>query len=270
MSDSSAIGRTSGAIGSALEDQYKALQRQQSRHKIAIKKTDPSKESSFQLPHQSVNKQQKVAELGAGLNGIYKPIFNWKETKEHSFYIVPTEKNDIPSFLNQHQTTSSSNRILSLMGYKINITEDIEQFKQKLQKYYIESKSHNRLIGTFSELKFGLVSSLLTLLGVDPITLEKLKKDALKAAINDNIQAFEQNEYNAELLTIFTKSKKDNGRVKVLTTLRKQLIKQMQHYGQPDYYTKERIYDIQKNQVKKILDDLLEEQQNLMFLRNFQ
>ena len=111
---------------------------------------------------------------------------------------------------------------------------------------------------------------LLSLLGVEPNTIEKLKKEALKTAVQDTIDAFEQNEYNAELLTIFTKTKKDKGRIKILNTLRKQLIKQMQNYGQPGYFTKERIYNIQKNQVKKILDDLLEEKQNLMFIRNFQ
>ena len=116
----------------------------------------------------------------------------------------------------------------------------------------------------FSELKFGVISSLLSLLGIEPEAIEKLKKDALKKAIQDNINNFEQNEYNLELLTIFKKSKIDSGRTKVLTELRKQLIKQMTLFGEPDFYSKTKIYSIKQEQVSKILGDLLEEKQNLI------
>ena len=57
------------------------------------------------------------------------------------------------------------------------------------------------------------MSTLLSLLGVEPNTIEKLKKEALKTAVQDTIDAFEQNEYNAELLTILQKQK-DKGRIK--------------------------------------------------------
>ena len=114
------------------------------------------------------------------------------------------------------------------------------------------------------------MSALLSLLGVEPNTIEQLKKDALKKAIKDNIDCFEQNEYNTELLIIFSNKKKDKSRQNVLTALQKQLIKQMSNYGQPDYYTKDTIYRIKKDQAQKILIDLLEEQQNLNYLRNFQ
>ena len=164
----------------------------------------------------------------------------------------------------------SSNQILSLFGYKIDVSQQVDQFKQKLQKFFIESKSHNAMVGKFSELKFGIVAALLSLLGVDPDGIETLKKDALKKAIRDNIDCFEQNEYNTELITIFSKTKKDKGRLSVLTELRQQLIKQMKNYGQPNYYSKDMIYTIKKDQIKKILGDLLEEKQNLSYIRNFQ
>ena len=138
-----------------------------------------------------------------------------------------------------------------------------------MQKFFIESKSHNALVGKFSELKFGMMATLLSILGIDPTTIEELKNDALKKAIKDNILRFEQNEYNAELITIFTKTKKDTARTKVLTEIRKQLVKQMKNFGQGNYYSKEKIYEIKKDQVKKILGDLLEEKQNLTYIRSF-
>ena len=52
-------------------------------------------------------------------------------------------------------------------------------------------------------------------MGVEPNTIDELKKEALKAAVEDNIENFAQNEYNIELLTIF-KNPKDGGREKVL------------------------------------------------------
>ena len=107
-----------------------------------------------------------------------------------------------------HPTTSSTNQLLSLFGYKIDISQQVDQLKHKMQKFFIESKSHNALVGKFSELKFGMMTTLLSILGIEPNTIEELKRDALKKAIKDNINRFEQNEYNAELITIFTKQKK--------------------------------------------------------------
>ena len=200
---------------------------------------------------------------------VYKPIFTWKKnTDTANFEIIPNEKT-VP-FHQIYNTNSQTNHLLSLFGYKINVSQQVDQFKQRFQKFFIESKSHNPLIGKFSELKFGLMATLLSLLGVEPNTLEQLKKEALKKAIQNNILCFEQNEYNTELITIFTKTKKDTGRLKVLTEIRKQLIKQMANYGEGHYYTKDRIYSIKKEQVLRILGDLLEEQQNLSYIRNFQ
>ena len=271
MSDTSAIGRDSGALNSTLAH-YQQILTKKTTENIKVETKSSAHHADLQSNPNKGSKQQKASEPSAGLNHIYKPIFQWKKDSEkgtESFHIIPTEKAE--TFRSLHQLKNeSSNHILSLLGYKINIAEQINQFEQKLQKFFIESKSHNALVGKFSELKFGLMSTLLSLLGVEPNTIEKLKKEALKTAVQDTIDAFEQNELNAELLNIFTNTKNDKVRIKILYTLRKQLIKQMQNYGQPGYFTKERIYNIQKNQVKKILDDLLEEKQNLMFIRNFQ
>ena len=44
----------------------------------------------------------------------------------------------------------------------------------------------------------------------------------------------------------------------------------MENYDQPDFYTKDMIYHIKNKQVQKILDNLLDEQQNLTYLRSYQ
>tara|TARA_A100001015_G_scaffold319213_1_gene441426 strand:- start:236 stop:763 length:528 start_codon:yes stop_codon:yes gene_type:complete len=164
---------------------------------------------------------------------------------------------------------SSQQHMISVFGIKIDIYARINELQQKLQKTFIESKSHNALIGRFSAIKFGMLSALLTLLGIEPNTIESLKKDARKKAIEKNIENFTQNEYNAELMIIFNKGKKDRTRSRILDQLRQQLMKQMNRYDQPNFYTKSKIKDIKETQIKKILTDLLEEKQNLEYLRNF-
>ena len=235
-----------------------------------IKAKDTEETNNLHTNPDKVKRQQTIAQTqNTGIQQYYKPIFKWeKGDDKDTFHIIPTEKTI--TFNSLYDIGSSSNHLLSLLGYKIDITQQVDQFKKKLQKFFIESKSHNAMVGKFSELKFGIVAALLSLLGVDPNSIEKLKKEALKKAIQDNIDCFEQNEYNSELITVFTKTRKDKGRVKILTALRKQLIKQMKNYGQPDYYTKDMIYTIKKDQIKKILGDLLEEKQNLSYIRNFQ
>ena len=252
-----------------IAEQQQNLRKQHKKLIAEIKSKDPEGATNMHTNPDKVAKPEVVAQSKSnGVMQFYKPLFKWeKNTKDNSFHIIPSEKS--VSYRDYH-VESSSSHLLSLLGYKIDVTQQVDQFKQKMQKFFIESKSHNALIGKFSELKFGLISTLLSLLGVEPNTIEELKKDALKNAIKDNIDNFEQNEYNFELLTIFKKNNKDSGRTKVLTELRKQLIKQMKLYGQPDYYTKEKIYSIKQDQVGKILSDLLEEQQNLTYIRSFQ
>lgn len=235
-----------------------------------IKSKDP--EGSNNL-HTNPDKIKKSAELnqasGNNINNLYKPLFKWeKDNDDKKFHIIPSEKSI--TYKSLYSLESKSSHMLSMLGYKIDVSQQVDQFKQKLQKFFIESKSHNALIGKFSELKFGIVSALLSLLGVEPNTIDSLKKEALKKAIQDNIDNFSQNEYNIELITIFKKNKKDDARVKILKKLRQQLIKQMNQYDQPDYYTKSMIYAIKKEQVNKVLGDLLEEKQNLMYIRSFQ
>ncbi len=236
--------------------------------KITPKDSDDA--SHLHTDPDTVSRQSAVASTAdTTAHSLYKPLFKWEQSTDQTFTIIPQEKSiDFHSFYNT--TDHQSHHILSLFGYKVDVSKHVNQFKQKYQKFFIESKSHNALIGRFSELKFGIISMILSLLGVEPNTIETLKKEALKKAIRDNVDCFEQNEYNLEMLMVFTNTKKDTSRVKILTELQKQLITQMNHYGQPDFYSSDMINTIKTDQLNKIMHDLLEEQQNLQYIRNFQ
>lgn len=236
---------------------------------IKTQNSDETNDTSFHTDPDKISRKQNIAATQQkGQRQLYNPIFKWEKKDDDSFSISPTEKTVV--FQSLYETDTSTNQMLSILGYKIDVSNQADQFKQKLQKFYIESKSYNPLVGKFSQLKYGMVVAILSVLGIDTQTMDKLKRKALKKAIQDNIDCFKQNEYNFELLTVFTSSRKDKGRAKVLTEMRKQLIKQMNNYDQPDFYTKEMITSIKKDQIKKIRGDLLEEKQNLSYIRNFQ
>ena len=55
--------------------------------------------------------------------------------RNRNFHIIPTEKAE--TFRSLSTKNESSNHILSLLGYKINIAEQINQFEQKLQKFLL-------------------------------------------------------------------------------------------------------------------------------------
>jgi hypothetical protein len=244
---------------------------QRKRHQALVSQItakDAQQSNTMQANPDHVARKASVTATSTGKKPFLTPIFKWDHDQQSDLTIIPEEKNI--TFRSTYNTGSTSQHMLAILGYKIDLSTQVDQFKQKLQKFFIESKSHNPLVGKFSQLKFGITMAILGFLGVDPNTLETLKKEALKKAITDNIDCFEQNEYNIELLTIFSNKKKDKGRIKVLTALRNQLITQMSHYDNPDFYTKDTITFIKTTQIKKILLDLLQEHQNLEYIQGYQ
>jgi hypothetical protein len=232
-----------------------------------IRTKDPENTNNLKTNHDTVTRKPTVSATTFTKKQYITPIFKWNNDTE-DLHIIPEEKKS--SVVTPFKTRTSSSQVLALFGYKIDITSQVDQFKQRLQTFFIESKSHNPLVGRFSELKFGMTMAILGFLGVDGNTLEALKKEALKKAIADNIECFEQNEYNIELLTVFCNKKSDIGRIKILSKLRDQLIKQMDNYGNEGFYSTDTINYIKKQKVQTILMDLLQEHQNLTYIRGYQ
>jgi hypothetical protein len=269
MSIQAAIG-SDAAIQSSSSHTSDTIVEQRKRHRqivSQIRTKDPENTNNLKTNHDTVARKATVSATKFTKKQFLTPIFKWN-TDTPDLHIIPEEKTD--QTITTFKQTSSSSHILALFGYKIDLSNQVEQFKQKFQTFYIESKSHNALVGKFSELKFGITMAILGFLGVDGNTLETLKKEALKKAISDNIECFEQNEYNIELLTVFSNKKKDISRIKILTKLREQLITQMNHYGNDGFYSTDTINYIKKQKVQTILMDLLQEHQNLTYILGYQ
>jgi len=199
-----------------------------------------------------------------------KSLFNWKKGEDGEFEIQ--SENRIGIVTNAKDLKYSGDKVLRLLGYKINLTEKIDSLKESYRKLYIDSRSSNLLMAKFSQIKFGMINMLLSVLGISTIELQKLQKQALKESIDENIQLFEQNEYSDEMLKVFSSksNRKDKQKFHMLNEVRKQLIEQMECLGETSYYTQDRINTIKKEQVNKILEDLSKEYENMQYMMEFQ
>lgn len=159
---------------------------------------------------------------------------------------------------------------IPLLNIKINLREKIEYFKNEYIKTFAMSTSHNFIVSKIAKLKLGFYVMILSALGVTSDEMSLLKKRCLQDLFNQNKKAFEENEYASELLEIIGARKKQLKKErKVLATIRKQLIKQMENLGFKNYYTSEKINEICFYQCKKILTKLLEERNNLTYQKEF-
>lgn len=162
----------------------------------------------------------------------------------------------------------SAPKLLSFMGYKIDLSSKIADLKESLIKNYTLTKSHNLMVARFAEFKSAAVGALLSMLGVPNEELDKIKKKAMGDALSQNKALFEENEYNGELLGIIGAPKKRmRAQNKVLNEIRNQLKIQGVNLGLDGYYSRERILEIRLEQCCKILEKFLEEKNNLEYQR---
>ena len=235
---------------------YQQLQQEISNKKErkVNKIEDHSKQASSQISQQLPAKT------------LIKPKFKWANDHKGMPQIQPKEKTNA---ITPKPMTQSAGRILNFLGYKIDLQSRQSELMEKYQKYFVDSRSDNFLMARFSQLKFGMVQMILSTLGLSTEELQALQKSALKYAISENKTLFAQNEYNTELLVIFSAGgRKDLNRKVILAKLQDQLIKQMELLGNKTYYTQERKIHIKKQQVKKILQELIDEKNNLIFVRD--
>ncbi|MFA6548705.1 MAG: hypothetical protein WCT39_02065, partial [Candidatus Margulisiibacteriota bacterium] len=166
-----------------------------------------------------------------------------------------------------HVDEVSAPKDLNLFGYRINLKDKIEMFQDNYVKNYALTKSHNLMVARFAEMKTAFYGYLLSTLGCASEDIRKLQKKAIENSTKQNKMLFEENEYNAELMAVVGGGGKKMLRAqqKVISEIRKQLIMQAKNLGMDDYYTQEKIIEIQVEQCQKILDKFMEEKNNLQY-----
>jgi len=155
---------------------------------------------------------------------------------------------------------------VTLLGYKISLSEKLENFKDSYVKNYIQAKSHNYLLSKFALLKVAFLGQMLSMLGVTSEDIRKLQKQAIETAIEENVNLFRENEYNSELIEIVGGPKKQvRAQRKAINEIRRQLTIQAQNLEIGHYYTQRKILEIQMDQSRAILDNFREERDNLAY-----
>ncbi|MFA5880313.1 MAG: hypothetical protein WC860_09140 [Candidatus Margulisiibacteriota bacterium] len=113
-----------------------------------------------------------------------------------------------------------------------------------------------------------ILNMMLSVLGITSEELQTIQKTAIKNASDQNLDLFEQNEYNTEMFHIFGSGKKDKGRQKIFDETKRQLIEQRRFLGDKDFYTPEKTTGIKIKVVNKIKEDLSQEEQNLFYMKD--
>ncbi len=203
----------------------------------------------------------------AGHQPKLKPKFKWAKDEEGEYVIRPEQNRDIIRI--EPEVTKAQDQILHFLGYEIDLSSKVAFFKSSYQKAFIESKSHNFLLAKFSDLKTGAFHMILGALGINTEELVGLRKEALKAAIQETIMLFEQNAYNYEVFHLFSSGRKDKAKLLVFNESKKQLMLKMDRFGKKDYFNDERENEYQQKAVRRILQDLLEEKQNMEYQREY-
>jgi hypothetical protein len=215
-------------------------------------------------------KKQQINQVNFKDQVEIKSLFNWTKSKDGEFQIHSSKKNY--TNIQEQDIKYSADKILRLLGYEINITEKTDSLKQEYMRLYIEAKSPNLLLAKFSQVKLGMHMALLSVLGISFKELQELQKKALGETIEENKILFAQNEYNDEMMLLFSNNsnKKEKAKKMVFKELRNQLIAKMNALGQKDYYTSTKITEIKKEQVQNIISDLFKEKENLQYIFEFQ
>jgi len=154
-------------------------------------------------------------------------------------------------------------KLLNFFGYKIDLTSKIADLKDSYVKNYGQTKSHNLMVARFAEFKTAALGALLAVLGVPSDEIENMQKKAVRDAVKQNKLLFEENEYNAELLSLIGGGKKRmRAQNRVISDIRSQLAIQAVNLRM-EPYSKEKVLEIKLAQCRKILEKFLEEKNSL-------
>lgn len=202
-------------------------------------------------------------------SGIRWNIIKDTDNKLKANPLLETDHVSISS-IRKFDKTVSTTMIAHKFGYKIGLKEKKEILIDKYIKNFLQARSHNYIVAKFAQLKSAFLMQTLSNIGVTIPELQKLQKKALEDARDENELLFEENEYNAEMLCVIGGSGKRLKReLQVMDEIRTQLITQMNKLDVPDYYTEEKIINLQIKSCKKIRDEFQKEHDFLDYQRNY-
>lgn len=197
---------------------------------------------------------------------VISPV-SW-ENSDASGEVSPVDRNVSFSAINYMGSKAKAFGMNMLLGFRIDLKEKLSHFREEYKRHYILSKSHNFLAAKWASMKVGFFGMMLSMLNIGPEEISALQKEAKEEAISQNTRLFEENEYTGELLEIMGGSKKKiKAERQIISEIRKQLMSQMKNLGNKDYYSPEKVLDVQKEQCETIYSKLVEEKNQIEYQR---
>lgn len=196
---------------------------------------------------------------------MFKSKFQWH--KENEWQMKPQKKEKLINTLTTFD--NSTNVLVTFLGYKIDLSTQKSVILDKYAKNYVEARSPNTLMAKFAEIKTGMYQFILSILGMSTEELKEVQDKAIKNAISETILLFEQNEYNLEMLHLFSGGKKNKSRQKILLEIRSQHIQSLARLGEDTLITKEYIVLCKQKAVRSVLEEMSQEQQAMKMLLEY-
>jgi hypothetical protein len=258
----------------AASDYYKELQENiRKKHKpseAAIKKEDTDSVRTDQDKVQAAAKAvaaSKVDKLKNIKDRVDIRSFTWVQDDKGKFQMDRSEQNPIISSID---LSNRSTKVLKEMGHKIDFMEKLPQLKTAYMQNMVQSKSANFFLAKFAQFKVGMMGRLLSLLGVPAEDIQKLRREAIEGAAEENVLLMAENIYNIEITElIYGRGRKAMQALALFKEIEFQLLKQMELLGKAQYWTKLRLLEEKMKQCKKIKDEFAKEKESLSYEKEY-
>ena len=220
----------------------------------------------------AINDMRTESEEDQFRKEIKKSANNWSQALEKLSERESKNKEKMSDQAKEfiHNLKSDGKKIIDYFGHKINFFKRADDLKEMFKHNLLQSKSHNFFIAKFAEFKVGVVSQILSYIGIPIEELKKLRRDALNEAFEENLELMSQNLYNIELAElVHGRGKKTRSTLKIYQEIQMQLLKNMENLGRKGYWSKSKLFEERIRQLDKIEYELKDEIDHLTYQKNY-
>ncbi len=198
------------------------------------------------------------------------PLLREKETsRPFGFTWKRDDEDDVALHVDTSQTFLTSVRsdaksLFKILGYKIDLTDKVCQFKDAYAQNTIQARTNNSILSLYAKFKVSALGQLLTLLGVSAEDLQMLQKNAVIAALDENETLMRRNLNNVALMEIVGAKKAKKAKA-MFREAASQLNAQRVLLGKPAF-SEEDLTQMTMDEIQLLIEDFEKEAANLSYL----
>ena len=267
-------------------DYYKKLQKGIREKR---EKTESDQKSEFHASKQSAEEAvaeeretQKTADLqynklhASAESSPFEDEIELSQESQEAFdemYRINEEDEEKSELLQEFEDElrHDGSKILQFFSQKVVLGKKIPEFKQMYKEVVTQSRSDNPLLAKFAKFKVGVVGQILSMLNLKPDEIKQLKRDAMTAAFNENLELMEDNVYNSELAEMVhgKNSRRTQSSMELFETMRNSLVTKMNNLGRPGYWSTTRLLEEKICQCEKIAQEFDKEIHSLKYQHTY-